>query len=132
MSRIHLPSGVVEDNKAKIKLNLPRNYKTGGYFKKLPYLNDVSNPTFQNSVVDAVNNRDDLRKFLLATSDIDRNIQKNLNAVVTDGRLNDAVVRHALDTADKNVLANPNPLQITFKDVKNFDAQNPVLGNLLT
>ena len=68
---------------------------------------------------------------MLATSDIRRNIQENLNVVVTDGRLNDAIVRHVLDTADKNVLANLNLLQITFKDVKKFDAQKLVLGNLL-
>ena len=44
----------------------------------------------------------------------------------------ETLVRHALDTADKNVLANLNPFLVTFKDVKKFDAQNTVLGNLLT
>ena len=39
MFRIQLPYGVVEDNTAKIKLNLRRNYGAGEYFKKLPYLN---------------------------------------------------------------------------------------------
>ena len=45
---------------------------------------------------------------------------------------NDTIVRHALGTADKNVFANPIPLQVTFKDAKRFDAQNPVPGSLLT
>ena len=122
MSFIQLPSGVVEDNKSKIKLNLPRNYNTREYFKKLPYLNDVNDPAFQNSVVDVVNNRDDICKFLLATRNKGRNIHANLNAIITDGRLNDAIVRHVLDAAGKNVLANPNPLQVAFKDLKKSDA----------
>ena len=49
MSRIQLPYGVFEDNKANIKLNLPRNYKAGEYFKKFLYLNNIDNPAFQNS-----------------------------------------------------------------------------------
>ena len=84
--------GVVEDNKAKIKLNLPKTYKAGEYFKKLLHLNNVNDPAFQNSVVAVVNNRGNLPKFLLATSDISRNIQKNVNVFVTIRRLNDAIV----------------------------------------
>ena len=120
MPRIQLPYGVVEDNKAKIKLNPPKNYKAGEYFKKLPYLNDINDLAFQDSVVDVVNNRDNFHHFLLATSDIGRTIQENLNAVVTDGRLTDAVVRHTRDTVHKNSLAKPNSLQVPFKNVKKF------------
>lgn len=92
ISHIQLPQGVVEDNKARIKLNIPRNYKTGGYFEKLPHLKDVNDPAFQNSVVDAVNNSDKLCIFLLAMSDFTRKNQENLNAIITDGGLDDAVV----------------------------------------
>ena len=52
--------------------------------------------------------------------------------VVTDGKRNDAIIVHALDTKDKRILVNPNPLQITFKDIKKFDAQNPTIGKVLT
>ena len=79
MSCIQLPYGVVEDKKTKIKLDIPRNSRTREYFKKLPHLRDVS-----NSVVDFVNNRDGLHKFLLAMSNIGRNIQEILNGVVTE------------------------------------------------
>ena len=79
MSCIQLPYGVVEDNKAKIKLDLPRNSRTREYFKKLPHLRNVS-----NSVVDFVNNRDGLHKFLLAMSNVGRNIQEILNGVVIE------------------------------------------------
>lgn len=80
-------------------------------------------------MVDVINNRDKLWKFLLAVSDI--SILENLNAIVSNGSLNSAVVRHVLDTADKSVLAKLNPLHVALKDVKQFDAQNPVLQNLL-
>ena len=30
--------------------------------------------------------------------------------MVTDGKLNDAIERHALDAKDKHMLADPNPL----------------------
>ena len=94
MSCIQLSYGVVEDNKAKINLNLPRNDRDGVHFKELPYLNDINDPVFQNSVVDIVNNRDDLRKSLLVTSNICRNIQENVNAVVTDGNLSSTCTRY--------------------------------------
>ena len=38
--------------------------------------------------------------------------------MVTGGKLNDAIIRHELDTRDKYISADPNPLQVTFKDKK--------------
>ena len=132
MSRIQLSYGEGEKNKKIAKLRLPRNYRASGYFKFLPYLHNVEKPNFQTSITNVINNRHDLRNFLLASRDVSKSIQENLNAVVADGRLNDAIIRHALDTTNKNILVNPNPLQVTFKDVKKFDAQNPIVGKLLT
>ena len=64
--------------------------------RRLPYIrNQDSN--FKNSIIDIVNNRSDLRKFLLATRDYAKNFHKNINAVVADGKFNQAVVRRALD-----------------------------------
>ena len=63
-------------------------------------------------------NRHDLRNYLLATEYIGRSIKKNLNSVVTDSKLNDAIIRHALDTRNKYISADPNPLQVTFKEKK--------------
>ena len=42
------------------------------------------------------------------------------------------MVRHALDLADKNIFDIPNPVEVTFKDIKTFDAENSVTGNLLS
>ena len=73
------------------------------YIKRLPYIRN-QDPIFQNSVIDVVNNRSNLRKFLLATSDYGRSIQENINAVVADGKFNQAVVRRALDQKLKKFL----------------------------
>ena len=75
-----------------------------------------------------MNNRSDLRKFFLATSDYGKNIHDNINAVLADGTFNQPVVRRALD--QKGVFELPKPLSVTFKDAKRFDIQNPIIGNL--
>ena len=51
----------------------------------------------QNSIIDIVNNRSDLKFVLLAIKDYEKNIQENINAVVADGKFNQAVVCRALD-----------------------------------
>ena len=77
-----------------------------------------------------MNNRSDLRKFFLATSDYGKNIHDNINAVLADGTFNQPVVRRALDQKNKGVFELPKPLSVTFKDAKRFDIQNPIIGNL--
>ena len=84
----------------KIKLDLPKNYGASHYIRRLPYIRN-EDPNFKNSIINIVNNRSDLRKFLLATSDYGKNIQENINAVVADRKFNQAVVRRALDQKNK-------------------------------
>ena len=67
----------------KIKLDLLKNYGASQYIKIYPYIRN-EDPSFQNSIIDIVNNRSDFNFFLLATSDYGRNIQGNINAVVAD------------------------------------------------
>ena len=117
VSYIQLPYEVVNDER-QAKFNLPKNYRASQYFKKLPYLYNTNDSDLQNSIVDTLNNRTDLRKYLLATSDYGRNIQENINSVVTDGKFNNALVRHVLDEKYKGVLASSTPLSVTFKDEK--------------
>ena len=50
-----------------------------------------------------VNNRADLRKYLLATSDFGKNIQEGINSVVNDGHFNNVAIRHLLDDKNKGV-----------------------------
>ena len=69
---------------------------------------------------------------MLATSDYGQNIQENINAVVTDRKFNDALVRHVLDEKSKGVFDSSTPLSVTFKDAKKFDVQNPIIGNIIS
>ena len=131
MSYIQLPYGVVNKEK-QIKLNLPKNYGASQYFNKLPYLSNTGDPAFQNSIIDTLNSRANLRKYLLATSNYGQNIQENINVVVTDRKFNDALVRHVLDEKSKSVFDSSTPLSVTFKDAKKIDVQNPIIGNIIS
>ena len=95
-------------------------------------MHDVEKPNFQSSISNVINNRHDLRNYLFVTGDIGKSIRENLKLVVTDGKHNDVIIVHALDPKDKHILVNPNPLKITFKGIKKFDAQNPIIGKVLT
>ena len=48
-----------------------------------------------------------------------------------DGKLDSATFRRKFDPISKNVIRNQNPMELLFKDLKHFDAQNPVIGNLI-
>ena len=68
---------------------------------------------------------------MLATSDYGNEIQENLNAVAGHGeKFTNSIVRHALDLKDDPIFRNPNSINVTFYDMKNFDQVNPVIGKL--
>ena len=73
MSYLSLPFSLIRKEE-KIKLDLPKNYGASQYIKRLPYISR-EDTSFQNSIIDVVNNTSELRNFLLATSDYGRNIQ---------------------------------------------------------
>ena len=73
----------------------------------------------------------DVKKFVLANSDFGEEIQGELDLYVTNNRLNKASFRRRLDPISKNIIGNKNPIELLFKDVKHFDAQNPVIGFLI-
>ena len=52
--------------------------------------------------------------------------------IVTDGKLNNAGIRRALDTKYPTVMEKPNPINVVFKDKAKIDTQNPVTGKLLS
>ena len=102
-----------------IKLDLPKNYRASQYIRRLPYIRN-EDPNFKNSIIDIVNNRSDLTKFLLATSDYGKNIHENINEVVADGEVNQAVVHRALDQKNKRVFESPIPLSVSSRMQKNL------------
>ena len=113
MSYIQLSYGFRKNSK-QIQFNLPKNYETSQYVKRLPYITNKG-PDFDNKVIDLVNNREDLKKWLLATSEYGNEIQEDLNAIVGyDEKFNNATVRHALDLKDSAIFQNLNPLNETF------------------
>ena len=83
--------------------------------------------------MNAFNNREDFKKWILATSNSGDEIQEDLNVVVGyDEKFNNAIVRHPLDLKNETIIRNPNPLNVTFQDVKKFDLVNQVIGKLAT
>ena len=71
--------------------------------------------------------------MLLATGPFGNKIQDDLNAIVEfDENFNNAIVRHSLDLKDQAIFCNPNPINVTFHDMKKFDLVNPVIGKLVT
>ena len=112
-SYVQLPYGLVR-NKKQLQFNLPKKYEESQYIKRLPYIRDIG-LQFENSVING------------------RELQEDLNAVVSyDEKFNNAIVRHALNRKDASVMQNPNPLNLTFRDVKKFDMQNPIIGKIAT
>ena len=64
MSYIQLPYGFCKNSK-QIQLDLPKNYKTSQYVKRLPYITNKG-PDFNNKVIDLINNRKDLKKMVIS------------------------------------------------------------------
>ena len=129
MSYIKLPYGLVKKSK-QIQFNLPKNYEESQYIKRLPYISNKG-PDFNNKVLDHLRNREDFKKWLLATSDYGNELQEDLNAIVGyNEKFNNALVRHALDLKNAGIFQNANPLNLTFRDVKKFDLKNPIIRKL--
>ena len=116
MSYVSLPYRLIQKDK-QIKLDLPKNYAASQYKKRLLYIEN-EDTNFQNKIIDLVNNRTDLQKYLLAMSGYGDFIQEKINTTVDDGKYNNAMVRRALDQKNKGLLQYGTPLSITFKDAK--------------
>ena len=74
---------------------------------------------------------EDVTMFLLATRNFSEEIQEEVDLYVTNNRLNEASFRRRLDQISKHIITNENPIELLFKDVKHFDAKNPVIGSLI-
>ena len=63
-------------------------------------------------------------------SEFGQEVQGEIDLYVTNNRLNEASFRRKFDPILKIVIKNQNPIELLFKDLKHFDTQNPVTGNL--
>ena len=86
---------------------------------------------FSRITADVNIQREDVQKYILATSDFAKSIQTDSNHYVTKDRINDASFRERLDPISKNILRRQNPLELVFEDISTFDAENPIVGSLL-
>ena len=131
-SYIKLPHGLVSDNKnkEKIRFNLPLNYKKDVLFQKVPYFAEANNSAIDDVILG--NKRDDLsiQKFLLSKGVLEDAVLDNLGMIVTDRKFNNAGIRRKLDLKYPSIIRKPTASNFLFRDKKQFDVQNPVIGGL--
>ena len=129
---IKLPYGFVsnEKDKQKLRFNLPLDYKKDVLFRKVPYFAEVNNKAINDVVLGK--KRDDLsiQKFLLGKGVLEDAILDNLDMIVTDRKFNNAGIRRKLDKKYPSIMKKPTASNFLFRDKKQFDLQNPVIGGL--
>ena len=131
-SYIKLPYGLVSDekNKEKIRFNLPLNYKKDVLFQQVPYFAEANNPAIDDVV--SGNKRDDLsiQKFLLGKGVLEDAVLDNLDMIVSDRKFNNAGIRRKLDLKYPSIMKKPTASNFLYRDLKQFNVQNPVIGGL--
>ena len=120
-----------KENTKRLK-NFSAGY-VGSFYRNLA--DNVDNFTgsdfYSRITADADIPREDVQKYILATSDFAKSIQTDINHYVTRDRINDESSRQKLDPISKNILRRQNPLELVFEDISTFDAENPIVGSLL-
>ena len=110
--------------------NFPAGY-VGSFYRNLADNLDQSSDFISRISEDADIPKEDVQKYILATSDFAKSMQTDINHYFTKNRINDASFRQKLDPISKNILRRQNPLELVFEDISTFDAENPIVGNLL-
>ena len=110
--------------------NFPAGY-VGSFYRNLADNIDIGSDFYLRITADANIPREDVQKYILATSDFAKSIQTDINHYIMRDRINDASFRQKLDPISKNILRRQNPLELVFKDISTFDAENPIVGSLL-
>ena len=110
--------------------HFPAGY-VGSFYRNLAGNIDIGSDFYSRITADADIQRKDVQKYILATSDVAKSIQTDINYYVTRDRINDASFRQKLDPISKNILRRQNPLELVFEDISTFDAENPIVGSLL-
>ena len=84
---------------------------------------------FQQELI-RTKNSEDVKNYLLTTSELGKLVQEKIDLLVIDGRLNGAHIRNQYPLY-KNFIRSPNSLEKIFRDRSKFDWQNTILGDLL-
>ena len=118
-----------KENTKRLK-NFPAGY-VGSFYRNLADCVDTSSNFYSNIANDTNIPKEDVQKYLLATSDFAKSMQTDINRYVTKDRINDTSFRQKLDPISKNILRRQNPLELVIEDISTFDAENPIVGSLL-
>ena len=109
----------------------PKNNFENKLFNRIGYISNKDDPVVKNNILNAIRNREDLQKFILATSDLGNELQEDINEIPGgDEKFNNAVLRRALDLKNNDLFRNPQPITLLFNDVERFHQQNPIIGKL--
>ena len=119
-----------KENSKRLK-NFPAGY-VGNFYRNLADRVDNVQSSFLSAISSDINiPKDNVQKYLLATSDFAKSMQTDINHYVTRDRINDASFRQKLDPISKNIIRRQNPLELVFEDMSTFDSENPIVGSLL-
>ena len=115
----------------KVLKNFPAGYVRNFYMNLSDRVDNA-----QSNFLSAISNdtsipKDNVQKYLLATSDFAKSIQTDINHYVTRDRINNASFRQKLDPISRNIIPKQNPLELVFEDISTFDSENPIVGILL-
>ena len=106
--------------------NFPAGYVSSFYRSLADNIhNFVGSDFYSRIAADSEIPKEDVQKYILATSDFAKSTQTDINHYVTRDRINDASFRQKLDPISKN------PLELVFEDISTFDAENAIVGSLL-
>ena len=114
----------------KMLKNFPAGY-VGSFYRNLADNIDTTSDFYSRIAADADIPKEDVQKYILATSDFAKSIQTDINHYVTRDRINNASFRQRLDPISNNILRRQNRLELVFEDISTFDAENPIAGSLL-
>ena len=118
-----------KENTRRLK-NFPAGY-VGNFYRHLADNINTDSDFYWRIAADTDIPKEDVQKYLLATSDFAKSIQTDINHYVTKDRINNASYRQKLDPISKNILRRQNPLELVFEDISTIDAENPIVGSLL-
>ena len=131
-SYIQVPFGYRKVSKP-IQFRTAKNNFENKLFDYIDFISDKNDPVVKNNLLNAIKNREDLQKYILATSDLGDELQTDINTITGGNeRFNNAIVRRVLDLKSNDLFRNPQPISLLFNDVEKFHQQNPIIGKLAT
>ena len=114
------------ENTKRLK-NFPARYVEGFYRNFAENVHNFIGSDFYSRITADVGiPREDVQKYILATSDFAKSIQTDINHHVTRDRINDANFRQKVDPISKSILRRQTPLKLLLKtkNLKSNKAKN--------